>query len=157
MFYACEYDASGEILEARGGRAAIAFLRAYSGSNTLRISEAHDEFPDLEVGPVYRAGYNIDGTPPAPRQVYSDELQKALATMRPADVRAHIVRVMKRKARQILEPYREAADSDFGDPDLLAEGIALRNQLKAVIQAAAAATSEAELTAAWNEIKSIGG
>jgi len=158
MFYACEYDASGLILEARGGRSALAFLRGYEGLNTLRMSEAHAEFPGVEVGPVYRAGYNIDGTAPTERPTYADELEYALAKFAPVDARAFVVRHMKRRALAALRPYREAADSDFGDAAVLAEGLALRDELKTMIQAAAAATTEADLRAAWDSLKArIGG
>jgi hypothetical protein len=153
MFYACEYDASGLILEARGGRAAVAFLRSYAGTNTLRISEPHDEFPGIEVGPVHRAGWNVDGTPPAPKAEYADELDYALATRGPVQARAFIVRQMKRRALVALAPYRDAADADFGDADLLAQGRALRDELRTLIQAAAAATTEADLRAAWDSLK----
>lgn len=149
MIYACEYDASGLILEARGGRAALAFCRSYTGPHTLRLSEPHDDFPGIEVGPVYRAGWNIDGTPPPTRTKHADELEYALATRGSAQARAFIVRQMKRRALTALAPYRDAADADFGDAGLLAQGRALRDELRALVQAAAAATNEADLRAAW--------
>jgi hypothetical protein len=153
MFYACEYDSSGRIVEVRGGRSALSFLRGYEGSNTLRMSEAHSEFPGIEVGPVYQAGYNIDGTPPAARQKYDDELDYALSKYAPAQARTFIVRQMKRKALSTLAGYRDYADADFGDPEMLSEGRALRDEFKALIQAAASATNEAELRSAWESIK----
>lgn len=157
MLYACEYDASGLILEARGGRAALAFLRSYAGTNTLRISEPHDEFQGIEVGAVYRAGWNIDGTPPAPKAGYKDELDYALSTRAPAQARAFVVRQMKRRALAALAPFRDAADADFGDADLLAQGRTLRDELRTLIQAAAAATNEADLRAAWDSLKALTG
>lgn len=155
MFRACEYDPSGLILEAHGGRSAVAFVTNYTGQHTLRITEPL--FDGIEVGPVYPAGWNIDGTPPATRATWADELAYALARLPPAQARAFVVRVMRRRALRVLEPYREAADSDFGDADLLAEGLALRNSLRSTVQAAAAATSAAELRAAWDSFNALAG
>lgn len=158
MFAACEYDATGTILEARSGRCARTFLRAYAGTNSLRISEPDDEFPDLEVGEVYPAGYNIDGTPPTRRQRFEDLVAYAVSRFSPAQARTYVVRRMKRQALKALEIYRQATDADFGDPEIANEGLALRDRLRTIVQAAAAATSEEELRAAWRALcDEIGG
>ena len=151
MFKACAYDATGFVVESHGGRSAHAFVARHSGPNTLRISEP--DYPGVEAGEVYPAGYNIDGTPPAAPARYRDEIDLAVATMTPANARAFVVRVMKGKARQALQPFRDAADTDFGDADLVSRGMALRDELKAIILSAAAATSESELRAAWVQLK----
>lgn len=154
----CVYDVNGIITSFYEGRVAKLFAMNYTGDLTLRISDPDPDLPEVEVGPCYPAGYNINGTSPIARLSPTQRLWTKAMENSPAQARAIIVSGMKSRCRSVMREYKDLLDDDFGDPDVLAEAIAKRGVLINIVQQATNSTSEAELRVAWNlMVAEIGG